>query len=85
MSDVLPDKCGRGATCKPAHFHGATSKSGFPTIEASSGAQHPSNQLKLPGTTVCLQSDHVEQIRHGQCISNLKKKRKKANHTLIFD
>ena len=52
MSDVLPDNCGLGATREPAHCHGATSKFGFPTIQASSCAQHPSNALKLPGTTL---------------------------------
>ena len=41
-----------------AHCHGATSKSGFPTIQASFCTQHPSNMLKLPGITVCLPSDH---------------------------
>ena len=52
MSDVLPDNCGGGETREPAHCHGATSKSCFPTIQASSCTQHPSNTLKLPGTTV---------------------------------
>ena len=33
VSDVLPDNCRRGATREPAHCHGATSKSGFPTIQ----------------------------------------------------
>jgi len=28
--------------------------SGFPTIQASSCAQRPSNVLKLPGTYICL-------------------------------
>ena len=59
MSDVFPDNYGRGATREPAHCRGATSKSGFPTIQASSCAQHPSNAVKLPGKTVCLPSDHV--------------------------
>ena len=36
---------------EPAHCRGATSKSGFPTIQASSWAQGPSNALKPPGTT----------------------------------
>jgi len=54
MSDVLPDNCGWGATSKPVHCRGATSKPGLPTIRASSCAQRPSNSLKLPGTTVCL-------------------------------
>ena len=45
---------GWGATREPAHCRGATSKSGFPTIQASSCTQHPSNVLKFPGTTgVC--------------------------------
>ena len=35
-------------------------------------AQHPSNVLKLPGTTVCLPSDHVVQIHDGQSLSNQK-------------
>ena len=34
---------------------------------------HPSNELKLPGTTVCLPSDHVVHIHDGQCLSNKKK------------
>ena len=46
MSDVLPDNCGWGATREPMHCRGAISKSGFPTIQASSCAQHPSNALK---------------------------------------
>ena len=46
--------------------------SGFPTIQASSCAQHPSNVLKLPGTSVCLPSDYVVQIHDGQCLSNPK-------------
>ena len=54
MSDVLPDNCWWGATREPAYCCGATSKSGFPTIQASSCTQHPSNTLKLPGTSVCL-------------------------------
>jgi len=56
MSDVLPDNCGRGAMREPAHCRGATSKSGFPTIQASSRTQLPSNALKLPGTIVCCQN-----------------------------
>ena len=36
MSDVLPDNCGWGATREPVHCRGATSKSSFPTIQASS-------------------------------------------------
>ena len=44
----------------------------FPTFQASSYAQHPSNALKLPSTTVCLPSDHVVQIHDGQCLSNQK-------------
>ena len=55
-----------------AHCRSVTSKSGFPTIQDSSCAQHPSNALKLPGTTVCLPSDHVVQIHDGQCLSNQK-------------
>ena len=51
MSNVLPDNSGWGATRELAHCRGATSKSGFPTIQASSCTQHPSNVLKLPGTT----------------------------------
>jgi len=62
MSDVLPDNCGRGATRERGHCRGATSKSDFPKNQASSFAQHPSNALKLPGSTVCLPSDHVVQI-----------------------
>jgi len=57
---------------EPVHCCGATSKSGFSTIQASSCAQHPSNVLKLPGTTVCLPSDHVVQIHDRQCLSNQK-------------
>jgi len=72
MSDVLPDNCGRGGTREPAHSRSATSKSGFPTIQASSCAQHPSNVMKLPGTTVYLPSGHVVQIHDGQCLSNQK-------------
>ena len=72
MSYVLPDNCGWGAMHEPAHCHGASSKSGFPTIQASSCAQHPSNALKLPSTTVCIPSDHVVQIHNGQCLSNRK-------------
>jgi isopentenyldiphosphate isomerase len=72
MSDVSPDNCEPGATREPAHRRGAKSKSGFPTIQTSSCAQHPSNALKLPGTTVCLPSDNVVQIRDGQCLSNKK-------------
>jgi hypothetical protein len=55
-----------------AHCCGATSKSGFPTGQASSCAQHPSKALKLPGTTVCLPSVHVVQIYDGQFLSNQK-------------
>ena len=44
----------------------------FPTIQASSCAQHSLNALKRPGTTVCLPSDHVVQIHEGQCLSNQK-------------
>jgi len=54
---------------EPAHCRGATSKYGFPTVQASSSTQYP---LKLPGTTVCLPSDHVVQIHDGQCLSNQK-------------
>ena len=72
MSDVLPDNCGWGATRDPAHCRCATSKSGFPTIQASFCTQLHSNSLKLPGTTVCLPSDHVVQIHDGQCLSNQK-------------
>ena len=72
MSRVLPDNCGWGATCGPVNCRGATSKSGFPTIQASSCTQHPSNALKLPGTTVCLPFDHMVQIHDGQCLSNQK-------------
>ena len=43
-----------------------------PTIQASSCAQHPTNALKFPGTTVCLPSDHKVQIHDGQCLSNQK-------------
>ena len=49
---------------EPTHCRGATSKSGFPTIQASSCAQHPSNTLKLPSKTVCLLYDHMVQIQH---------------------
>jgi len=45
MSNVLPDNCGLGAMSEPAHCHGVTSKSGFPTIQASSCTQHPWNTL----------------------------------------
>ena len=72
MSDVLPDNCGWGASREPVHCCGATSTSGFPIIQASSRAQHPSNTLKPPGTTVCLPSDHVVQIHDGQHFSNQK-------------
>ena len=58
--------------CETAHCRGATSQSGFPTIQASSCTQHPSNALKLPGTAVCLPSDHVVQIHDEQCLSNQK-------------
>jgi len=73
MSDVLPDNCRWGVTHEPVHCCGAISKSGFPTIQASSCAQHPSDALKLPGTTICLPSDHLVQIHDGQCLSNKKK------------
>ena len=66
MSDVLPDNFRRGATREPAHCCGPTYKPGFATIQASSCAQHPSNTLKLPDTTVCLSSDYVVQIHDGQ-------------------
>ena len=56
---LLPDNCCWGATREPAHCHGATSKCGFPTVQTSSYAKHPSNELKLSGTTVCLASEHV--------------------------
>ena len=72
MSDVLPENCGWGATREPARCRGAKSKSDFPTVQASFSAQHPSDTLKLPGTTVCLPSDHVVQIHDGQCLSNPK-------------
>ena len=68
----LPDNFGWGAMREPAHCCGATSKFGFPTIQASSCAQHPSNALKLPGTTVCLSSDHLVQIHDGQWLTNQK-------------
>jgi len=71
MSDVFPGNCG-WATREPAHCRGVTAKSGFTTIQASSCAQHPSNALKFPGTTVCLPSGHVVQIHDGQCVSNQK-------------
>jgi hypothetical protein len=58
------------ATREPAHCRGATSKSGLPTIQVCACAQHSSNALKLPGTTVCLPSDHVVQIHDGQFLSN---------------
>jgi len=77
MSDVLPDNCVWGATRKPARCRSATSKSGFPIMQVSSCAQHPSNALKLPVTTVCLPSDHVVQIQDGQCLSN-----KRTHHHL---
>ena len=54
------------------HCRGATSKSGFPTIQASFCAQHPSNVLELPGKTFCLPSDHVVQIHDGHGLSNQK-------------
>jgi len=41
----------------------------FPTIPASSCSQHPSDALNLPGTAVCLPSDHVVQIHDGHCLS----------------
>ena len=53
---------------EPAHCRGATSKSGFPTIRASSCEQHLSNALELPGRTICLPSDHVVQIHNGQML-----------------
>ena len=34
----------------------------FPQFMALPAQQHPSNALKLPGTIVCLPSDHVVQI-----------------------
>jgi len=67
--DVFPDNCVSGTMREPAHWCGATSKSCFPTFQASSCAQHPSNTLKLNGKTVCLPSDHVVQIHDGQCLS----------------
>ena len=67
---------------EPAHCRGATSKSGFSTIQASSYAQHPSNVLNPPGKTVFLPSDHVLQIHNEQCLSNQKTQPKSA---LIFD
>ena len=51
------------------------------TIHASSCAQHPSYELKRPGTTVCLPSDHVVQIHDVQGLSNQKNT---TNITLIF-
>lgn len=54
MSDAMPDNCGGKATYKPEHCRGGTSGSGFPTVQASSGAQLPLNALKLPGANVCL-------------------------------
>jgi len=72
MSDVLPANCGQGAMHEPVHCRGATSKSGFPTIQAFSCAQHSSNVVELPGTAVCLPSDHVVQIHDGHCLSNQK-------------
>ena len=71
LSDVLLDNCGQGVMREPLHCHGATSKSGFPTIQASSCAQHSSNVVELPGTAVCLPSDHMVQIHNG-CLSNKK-------------
>jgi hypothetical protein len=80
MSDVLSDNCGRGATRELAHRRGTTYKSGFPTIQASSCAHHPSDALKLPGTTVSLPPDHVVLIHDEQCLS-----KDTTNITLIFD
>jgi hypothetical protein len=60
------------ATREPAHCRSATTKSGFPTVQVSSCAQHPLNALKPPGTTVCLPSDHVVQIHDGKLLSNQK-------------
>jgi len=59
MCDVLPENCGQGVTRELAHCRGATPRFGFPIIQASSCAHHPSNALKLPGKTVCLPSDHA--------------------------
>ena len=78
MSDVFPDNCGWGATSEPAHCRGATFKSGFLKIQVSSCAKHPSDAVKLPGTTVCLPPDHVIQIHDGQSKNT-------TNITLLFD
>jgi hypothetical protein len=51
ISDVLPENCRCRTMCEPAHCCGATSKSGFLKVQASSCAQFPSNPLKLPGPT----------------------------------
>jgi hypothetical protein len=72
IANVLPDNCGLEATREPVYCRGATSKSGFPTIQASPCVQHLSNVLKRRGTTVCLPSDHVVKIHDGQCLSNQK-------------
>jgi len=68
----MPDNCGWGATREPAHCRGAISKSAFPTVQASSCAQHPSNALQISSTTVCSPSDHVVQIHDGTMLSNQK-------------
>jgi hypothetical protein len=73
MSDVCQITADGGPTRETAHCRAATHKPGFPTVQASSSAQHPSNALKPIGTTVCLPSDHLEQIYDRQCLSNLKK------------
>ena len=71
MSDVSPDNCGRGSTAEPAQCRRATSKSGFPEIQASSGAQQPSNVVKTSWYN-CLPSDYVVLINDGQCLPNQK-------------
>jgi hypothetical protein len=60
--------------CELVHGLGATSKSGFSTVQASSYAQDLSNVLKLPDTAVCLLSDHMVQIHDGHCFSDHKTK-----------
>jgi hypothetical protein len=62
---------------EPVHCRGATSKSDFPTIQASSCSQQPTSALKPPGTTVCLPSDQVVQIYD--------EPKNTTNITLIFD
>lgn len=54
VDDVLSDNYRWGVMHELEQCYGTTSKSGVPTIQASSCSAYPSNVLKLRGTTLSL-------------------------------